>query len=296
MNRLQISDRDMFNRAYASLEMPLADLSFAMMYVWKQFLDIRWKTINDNLCVFGDFEGNTALWGPPLPGIQLEETVATCFDEMRTEGSEDPRILYIPEEMMKVYMALEGYALSCQNMDYVYASDHLIQLPGRSLKSKRNMANRFQRNNSFSVADYDRSKHMDGCLALLKKWTGQKEGKIDPSVRNKFEAEIMTAEQTIIYAPALDLSGMVVLVDGNVEGFTFGERLTDSMANIVVEKTNLSIKGLAQFIFREFVRRYWANCQYTNTGEDWGVDYLAKTKLSYNPCMTPRNYSLTVGG
>src|SRR5690606_25867921 len=61
---------------------------------------------------------------------------------------------------------------------------------------------------------------------------------------------------------------------------------------IVVEKTDLETKGLAQFIFSEFCRLHWAHRPQVNAGDDWGVQSLAWTKNSYRPVKMMRKYML----
>jgi hypothetical protein len=68
-----------------------------------------------------------------------------------------------------------------------------------------------------------------------------------------------------------------------LRAFTFGEALGDHQSSITIEKTDLSIKGLAQFIFSEFCRTYWSKLPLVNVGDDWGLETLAWTKQSYRP-------------
>tara|TARA_Y100000031_G_C8006404_1_gene286028 strand:- start:439 stop:633 length:195 start_codon:yes stop_codon:yes gene_type:complete len=57
-------------------------------------------------------------------------------------------------------------------------------------------------------------------------------------------------------------------------------------------KTNLDIKGLSQFIYGEFLKRFFSDCELVNDGEDWDVNYLEKTKLSYKPYLIKKSYFL----
>ena len=86
---------------------------------------------------------------------------------------------------------------------------------------------------------------------------------------------------------------MVVWVDDQVRGFTFGEPLSATQSSIVIEKTDLAIKGLAQFIFSEFCRTHWSDRPLVNVGDDWGVKNLAWTKMSYRPVQLLPKFVLT---
>ena len=62
------------------------------------------------------------------------------------------------------------------------------------------------------------------------------------------------------------------------------------IANIA-EKTSPAVNGSAQFIFREFAR-FWSSYEFMNAQDDFGVDYLKRVKLSYNPVRLLKSYCL----
>jgi len=103
---------------------------------------------------------------------------------------------------------------------------------------------------------------------------------------------------TLEHAGELGLKGMVVYVTGEdaverIKGFTFGEALGSDQSSIVVEKTDLECKGLAQFIFSEFCRTAWADRPLVNAGDDWGLETLAWTKSSYRPVKLLKKFAMT---
>ena len=77
-----------------------------------------------------------------------------------------------------------------------------------------------------------------------------------------------------------------------IRGFTFGENLNQTQSSIVIEKTDLEVKGLAQFIFSEFCRTQFADRPLVNVGDDWGLETLAWTKMSYRPVKLLQKYVL----
>ena len=86
--------------------------------------------------------------------------------------------------------------------------------------------------------------------------------------------------------------GAVVYVGSQLKGFTFGEPLGASQSSITIEKTDLTTKGLAQFIFSEFCRSCWADRPLVNVGDDWGLETLAWTKQSYRPVKMLQKFVL----
>ena len=63
-------------------------------------------------------------------------------------------------------------------------------------------------------------------------------------------------------------------------------------SSIVIEKTNLEIKGLAQFIFSYFCQQDWPDRPLVNVGDDWGLESLAWTKMSYRPVKLLRKWAM----
>ena len=112
----------------------------------------------------------------------------------------------------------------------------------------------------------------------------------------KRHKESVATQLCLESAGQLGLRGLVVYVkdaDGwALKGFTFGEHLGRDQSSITIEKTDLAVKGLAQFIFSEFCRTSWADRPFVNVGDDWGLETLAWTKMSYRPVKMLHKYVL----
>lgn len=80
----------------------------------------------------------------------------------------------------------------------------------------------------------------------------------------------------------LNCIGRIVKVDKEIRAFSFGFKLNAQTFCILYEITDLQVKGLAQFIFREFCREM-ADYKYINIMDDSGLENLKQVKLSYHP-------------
>ncbi len=299
VKRIELSDRPIFDKAYSTLKKPLADQCFSMIYIWSSQLNMRWASINNNLCLFADFEGSTVIWGPIIGGEKLQETTETCFsiaDELNTENklSGETKLCYLPEELAEEYSALKGYETAHQSQDYVYNIQDLIELKGGKYRDQRNMLNNFLSNYKPEVELYSAEKHKKGCLELLRAWKALKAESMSISndLKFQFETEARIAKDTIGLAEQLGLKGIVIIIDGKIQGMTFGNEVNAEMCSIIVEKTNLRIRGLPQYIYRAFVKMCWSSCKYVNAQEDMGVAYLARSKLNYHPAVMIKSYTV----
>ena len=92
----------------------------------------------------------------------------------------------------------------------------------------------------------------------------------------------------------LGLMGRVVMVDNILKAYTFGYPVSDKMFCVFAEVTDLSFKGLAAFIFREFcadleVQKY----NFVNVMDDIGLPRLGQSKLLYRPSVMLPVYIIT---
>ncbi len=292
---IRLEDREIFERAYKALKFPLADQSFAMAYLCRKLLGIRWMILEKNLCVFADYDvdGSTVLWGPVIPGNLLKETMDECFEMLDSlnKDSRMSKLCYLPEELKEGYEGIDGYYAERQNQDYVYLTRELIELRGEKFKQKRGMANHFRKNYPHEIEDFD-SGHEKQCLELLEFWKQEKNesGAITDGNQAAFNSEIDFAKQAVMEAKTLGLKGIVVKIGGKVIGFTLGEELNSEVCSIMVEKTSPRFRGISEFIFNEFLKRKWAGHKYVNTQEDMGVEYLKKSKMRYHPAFLLQSY------
>jgi hypothetical protein len=92
--------------------------------------------------------------------------------------------------------------------------------------------------------------------------------------------------------PKLNIIGRIVKIGGRIKAFTFGFALNKDTFCILYEITDLSVKGLAQFIFRQFCRQM-EGYKYINIMDDSGLENLRKVKLSYRPVGLVPSFVIT---
>lgn len=299
MREITLTDRNLFQKFFAQVKEPLADTTFTMRFIWAGPLKHTWTIINDNLCVFGYDKGRYVVWGPPVGGTKLAETLAECFrvvEGMNKASGIDakPAAIYIPQCMKEDYESVAselGTTLSYWTQDYVYKTKDLVELKGSEFDSKRNKVNFFMKNYEYGVEEFDFGKHVDDCLQLTELWREQKAEAGDGSWRYELDSETEVARTLLKFSSELGVKGIVLKVDGKVVGYSLGERLSDGVCSNIVEKTSPAVNGSAQFIFREFAK-FWPDCEFLNAQDDFGVDYLKRVKLSYHPVRLLKSYCL----
>lgn len=293
---VELADRALLNAYFASLTEPLSDYTFSQLYTWRNSLRIIWKELSGHLCIFANGCGDLTLLLPPIGDGGSDKALAEAFELMddynithRVPGRS--RVEYASEELLTRF-GHQNLIVQPMGADYVYDVNRMIDLAGGDLASKRQAKNRFLRNYPHRVEEYRAELHMADCLALLENWKVHQDATHleEPNANSiKRSKESIATALCLKTAEQLGLMGMVVYVkeeadaDWRLRGFTFGELLGQTQSSITIEKTELQIKGLAQFIFSEFCARYWVDRPLVNVGDDWGLPSLAWTKMSYRP-------------
>ena len=165
------------------------------------------------------------------------------------------------------------------NFDYMYLTENMISLSGRKLHGKKNHLNAFKR--EFPNHQYYplTQEWVEPCLAFAAKWCERRPDKDDPSL----QCEQCAIKHVLNNLANLPILGGVILVDGNVEAFSFGEFINEDTVLIHVEKANPEIRGLYAAINQQCCEHAWPNSKFLNREEDMGLEGLRRAKESYQP-------------
>lgn len=163
------------------------------------------------------------------------------------------------------------------NADYIYLRERLVSLSGKSLQSKRNHINKFEKlypNYSYKpITGGDCAE----CLAVEQEWLrqhGTEEGE---------DKEQEVIQRLFDHFDELGLSGGVLRVDGRVVAFTLGSPINETTFGVHIEKANRDYDGSYTMINKLFASTIPEQYVYVNREEDLGLEGLRKAKLSYKP-------------
>ena len=256
------------------------EMTFPNIYIWKDSEHPRWTLLNGSLCILVEPDFEPPYFLPPVGGDRVPETVAACLRRA-------PRRSRVPEEFIKRHGAGFKVEEDPDNFDYIYRVEDLVELKGKKYDGKRNRVKKFESSFRHEYVPLD-LKDTPECVRLLQIWFEEKQNG-DPYLK----AEKVAIDQALASFELLGLKGGVVKVDGRVEAFSLGMRLTDDTAVIQIEIANSSLVGLAQWVNREFVRREWSAFTFINREQDMGVEGLRKAKLSYQPARLLKKFNLS---
>jgi hypothetical protein len=287
-NKLSLGDKPLFDKFLKLRRHDLAVYSFADIFIWKGLFDIKWSLVRDNLCVFFRDKIGCFLYLPPLAKTIDPEVCLEAFSVMDrfNRNKEISRIENIEGQDADFFRTL-GYEIKEKSRDYLCLRSDLAGLKGDKFKSKRASYNYFVKNHRFEYLPYS-PKQKKSCLDLYHLWMHQRMlGSEDRVYRGMLEDSLGSFSMLLDNYAKLGCTGRVVRVDGRIKAFTFGYKLNPDTFCILFEITDLTVKGLAQFIFREFAKDL-EGFTYINIMDDSGMDNLRRVKLSYHPAkLTP---------
>jgi len=293
LNKLTLSDRELFNKHLVFARHELAAFYFANIYIWRAIFDIQWGLVEDSLCIFFRDKIGCFMYLPPLEKERHPRVIKQAFAIMDNvnKNKDISRIENIEQEDLEYYRAL-GYLCHQKYPDYLCLRSDLALLKGNKFKSQRASYNYFVKHYNFEASDL-KLKDRAGCLNLFNFWVEERKAHCDEDIyRGMLEDNRLVITEALSNYKQLGLEGLVVKIDQQIKGFTFGYKLNKDTFCILYEITDLSIKGLAQFIFRKFSAKL-KNYDYINIMDDSGLDNLRKVKLSYKPKRLVLNFIVT---
>lgn len=293
LNKLGLKDRPVFEKYLNLKKHELSVYAFENIYIWLSHFDIEWALSEDSLCIFFKDKRNSFLYLPPLGRSVKPETVQGCFEIMDNfnKNQEASRIENIEDIEVEFYRGL-GFDLRRKSQDYLCLREDIAGLKGNKFKSQRASFNYFSKNNRFELIPLSPD-NFNGCIELYKEWSRQRQ---EVYKDNFYKFMLEDSQKTLDFSfknfEALNFSGAVVMISGVIKGFTLGFRLNKETFCVLFEITDLSIKGLAQFIFSQFCRSL-ESFKFVNIMDDSGLDNLKKVKLAYKPCKLVAAYNAT---
>ncbi|MCX8159699.1 MAG: phosphatidylglycerol lysyltransferase domain-containing protein [Candidatus Saccharicenans sp.] len=287
MKPLELADRDDVNKYLEAYQPEICELTFANLYIWRHWEKPQLTLVNGNLCIFCQPPDEPAYFLEPVGNNRLDETVKACL-------SVAPRLSRLSESFLKKLSGNFRLKEDRDNFDYVYLTEDLANLRGKKYDGKRNLIRKFEQNCRGEVGSLTGA-WIAGCLKLVERWEAN-----SPEENRTMDERGRAASKAIKealgnYEP-LGLSGMVAIIDGQVEGFCLGERLNRETAVVHVELASREIPGLHQYLNRECARTIWKEFRFLNREQDAGLPGLRRSKLSYHPHRLVKKFDLVEPG
>jgi len=162
--------------------------------------------------------------------------------------------------------------------EYVYRSSDHAELPGTTYKKIRNRLNKFKKNYEYNV-ELISEENINDVQRFLKRWCLWRDCSSDILLENEKKA--------ILYSMShffdLELSGIAVRIEGNIEAISVFEKMNSDTAVAHYEKGSPDHDGIYKLVNAETAKILQKDYQYINRESDMGYPGLRQAKMSYRP-------------
>lgn len=175
--------------------------------------------------------------------------------------------------------------------EYVYAVEKLSTYGGKELRKRRQEVRYFWEDYGGRAAlSPITMEDIPEILEYEAKWVAENSETHD---RKSLEKEQRCIQRQLAHFQELHLTGIVVRIDGQVRGFTYGTKLNRDYFDGLIEKADRSIPNLYKVLRMELAKNCAGDCLYENIEEDVGVDSLRTMKMYYHPDFLIKKYQVT---
>lgn len=293
LHALTLKDKKVFDEFLSREEHELSVYAFENIYIWRGLFQIHWVMIEGCLCVFFKDNLGAFLYLKPLGENKSNGLIEKVFQAMDkvNKNKEVSRIENI-EAKDTPFFENAGYSCVPKSHDYICLRKGLASLSGNKFKSQRASFNFFTKNYDFEYLPLE-LKYKNQLLKLYDYWMISRKGaNTDRIYQGMMDDSRNSLNNALKHYAKLRFKGGIVRVNKEIKAFTLGFQLNKETFCILYEITDLSIKGLAQFIFKRFCGEL-KDYKYINIMDDSGLENLKKVKLSYHPVKLIPAYIIT---
>ena len=259
--------------------------NFTNMFIWSDG-GITYDIIENCLVLFFQGDRRPVSTSFPVGDGDKAAAVKIVSDYIRGEGL-NPVFRNLSkemsEEMETLFPGCFAFVEDRNDADYIYETDKLIHLSGKSLHGKRNHFNYFKKTYEYTYKTLT-EEDMPACLSLYDRWVTEKEDL--RWSRGSREATKKLLENF----EALPVRAGGIFMNNELVAFSVGEQVSEDMVLVHLEFA-ADYRGLFNVINSEFLKHEWGNLPFANREEDMGLAGLRQAKLAYRPIRLLEKYN-----
>ncbi len=273
-----LEDQEIFREQYRRYPQVHSDNTFTNIVCWNHYAHYQYATLRGSLVILSTIDGKTAFRDPIGPrDPELFDRVLELAGEV-----EQKRPFYILNPATAAWLGEFRPDLTLHpdrdDAEYVYLRSDLADLPGKEYLSIRRQLNRFNKHCTSTVEAITPA-NLEEVRTFLNRWCLWK--------HCDAEAILASERDAVFYAIAhflqLELSGLVIKVDGEIGAMAIYEQMTPDTALVHYEKGLPDCEGIYKAINTETARHLPDTCTYINRESDMGLPGLREAKTRYHP-------------
>ena len=275
---IELEDKHLFDKHYAKYPPVHSDNLFTTMISWREYGKYHYTISEDNLIIMSKVK-NQIQFRPPS-GKRKKDVFDKVLKLVKEQTSNYPFGLIDTQTkdwLSEHYPKLE-FIPRRQFFDYVYLASNLAELPGSDYSKIRNRLNKFKRNFDYTVEKISKE-NIDEIGEFLKRWCLWKDCESDPLLENEKKAILYSMSHFF----ELELSGITMRINGNIETIAVYEGMSPDTAVVHYEKGSPDFDGIYKAVNQETAKILQTDFTFINRESDMDLPGLRKAKMSYRP-------------
>ncbi len=269
-----------------------AGFTFLANYIWRQDYDLNWTEMDSYMMfenLFQMEDGRTAgVFAMPLTrtGKYEKDSLRKVILEGRkmfTEKGIPFSVRLIPgalKDILQEAVPELEFEHDRDDDEYVYDRDKLTTLSGRALHKKKNHMNYFKKTYAYEAKPL--TKDMQAEIIALTELIRDGKERSDDEMRSLSE-ERHAIQEVTKFLDRDDVYTVGIFIDGRLQAYAIGERMSEDTAAEHFEKANLQFRGLYQVVCSEFCKQLPEEIRFVNREEDMGLPNLRHAKEALKP-------------
>ncbi len=288
---LQLEDIPRLRQYFKTSPGRLCDSTVGSTFIWRDLYRVEFAEHNGALYFKVTTPEDEVTFPLPLGGDRQEHyrTLSAHCCEAGVPISFYP----VPREELEQLQEFFPNTAAISNRDsadYLYRAEDLKYFKGKKLSGQRNHVNKFRKSYDgvweFRAVTLE---DMPRLSAFLDQYA-QRWNRPAPS----FWEDIKKTHEVLDNYQIYGLVGGMLLVDGQIAGFSLGEVVGDTLVTHI-EKADRDYDGCYQMLVSQFAQMYAVEgVEFINREDDTGDPGLRTSKLSYHPVALLEKFSVTV--
>ena len=284
---IKLEDKHLIDKHYEKFPPAHSDNLFTTMISWMDYSNYHYTFLEDNLVIMTNV--NNHIQFRPPSGKYNNDVVQQVFQLAKKEGSDPP--IGLIDTQTKDWLSKNYHGLNFlpdrDYFDYVYFSSNLAELSGSDYSKIRNRLNKFKKNYAYTVEKISKE-NMAELQEFLKRWCLWKDCDSDPLLENEKKAILYSMSRFF----ELELSGIAMRINGNIEAIAVYEKMSPDTAVVHYEKGSPDFDGIYKAVNQETAKILQKDFTFINRQSDMDLPGLRKAKMSYRPHHMVRVFHL----
>ena len=283
-------EKDIYTTYYKKSPVHYAEYSFLNLWAWRHAYPIEISIIDENLCWLKS--------GGPLPGIfgpVGDWNNVLDWDNVLKNFKSGDVVHDVPEQVKNILSDRENLRLTedRDQHEYVYSVKDLTELKGKLFSHKRNRVRAFL--DGYEWDYYEMSPDFfDEVMDFQERWRIHRDATMNEEEAASLYNEDVAIQDVLEKWNDFDLIGGILKVDEKIIAYTIANKLDEKNLDVMFEKAFPEYTGSYQAINYMFLKNQALNYEFANREEDMGEPGLREAKLSYNPSMMLKKYTLEI--